>query len=78
MTNKLDLPSVIVTLVLVIIAIYGFVVLWVNNADFGVSNLPIRLLYIFELGITLMFSLGCIVKIFGLTQGDLEAMAPKQ
>lgn len=77
MVNRLDIPSVIVTLTMLIVACYGYYWLYILNTDFGVNDLVFRFLWtLFGAG-TLMMVLGCVVKYFGWTKEDLESMAPK-
>ena len=77
MTNRLDLTSVIVTFVSVGITIALYFNNIAHTEEMG------ALLFVMWGGwfiiavFSLMMVLGCIVKFFGLTQGDLEAIAPK-
>jgi hypothetical protein len=71
MPNRLDLPSVVLTIVMIIVSIWVWWAVMMNNAEYGDT---VRLLTIIWVVLTFTMLAGCIIKYYGLTQEDLESM----
>jgi hypothetical protein len=74
MPNRLDLPSVLVTMAMVGVSIWLWITVIVDNTDYGVYTDAIRLLVIAFLAMTFAMVAGCIVKYNDWYQEDLESM----